>query len=206
MSYILKIVVPPLPAEDALAWRAADTICDNDDDAAPKAPVLVRLHDVLTSVYPCLCSDAAEAPDMDDTPWSDGPLINNFGSASAVLGLATDDDDGSAVAFIVAASRTLGLTVLDGQVRKIHRPQVPQPGQTYAVCVQGVANGYREATVKAAAGRVFGATPEQVGTIFATPGCRIKRGADYLTALRYQAMLRRLGCRSTIEVEQPPAA
>lgn len=203
MSYILRIVVPALPEDDALAWSAADDVCAQDDDDAPKAPVLVRLHDVLTSVYPCLCSDDAN---IDDSPWSDGPLINNFGNASATLGLETDDDDGSAVGFIVAAGRTLGLTVLDEQAGEIHRPLVPAPGSTFSVRVQGVVAGCDGAAVRAGMGRVFRATPEQVGTILATPGIQVKRGVDYLTALRYQAMLRRLGCRSSIEAEQPLAA
>lgn len=199
MSTILKIVVPPLPAADALAWAAADDVCAHEEDGAPKAPVLVRLHDVLTSVYPCLCSAAADDPDMDDPPWSDGPLINNFGSASATLGLATDDDDGSAAGFIVAAARALGLTVLDEQEGAIHRPQAAQAGAVFGVAVHGVVPGYDQAAVRRALGRVFGATGDQLGVLFAAPGCRVKRGIDYLTALRYQAMLRRIGCRSSIE-------
>lgn len=198
MSIILKIVVPPLPADDVLAWAAADDVCAREDDGAPKAPVLVRLHDVLTSVYPCLCSDAADDPDMDDPPWSDGPLINNFGSASATLGLATDDDDGSAAGFIVAAARALGLTVLDEQAGAIHRPLAPQDGSTFDVSVHGVVAGYDVAAVKRTVGRVFGADADYLRVIFDIPGCRVRRGLDYLTALRYQAMLRRLGCRSRI--------
>ena len=203
MSYILRIVVPALPDDDKVAWKAADAVCANEDDAAAKAPVLVKLHDVLTSVYPCLCSDDA---DIDDSPWSDGPLINNFGKESATLGLSTDDDDGSAVGFIIAAGRTLGLTVLDEQAGEIHRPLVPAPGHAFDVRVQGVVGGADAAAVRAGVGRVFGASPEQIGTILATPGVQVKRGVDYLTALRYQAMLRRLGCRSSIEAEPPRAA
>jgi len=199
MSIILKIVAAPLPDDDTQAWAAADDVCAHEDDAMPKAPVLVKLHDVLTSVYPCLCSDASDDPDMDDTPWSDGPLINNFGSVSASLGLATDDDDGSAAGFIVAAARTLGLTVLDEQSGEIYRPQVPRAGSTFSVAVHGVVPGYDGAAVRRGVGRVFGANADQLGVLFATPGCRVKRGVDYLTALRYQAMLRRLGCRSTVE-------
>lgn len=44
MTYIVWIVLPLLPDQPALAWAAADAICneDQDDDDAPKAAVLVN--------------------------------------------------------------------------------------------------------------------------------------------------------------------
>jgi hypothetical protein len=46
MSYIIEVTVPALPAADALRM--------SQENEAGRHPALVRLHDVLTAVYPCM--------------------------------------------------------------------------------------------------------------------------------------------------------
>ena len=87
MSYIIEIAVPALPDDDRLAWEAAIALRDSQEDEAGKDPVLVRLLDILTAVYPCMSSYPDGDPPLDECPWSDGPLIDNVGSRMAVFGL-----------------------------------------------------------------------------------------------------------------------
>src|SRR5262245_8593753 len=83
MSYNVAVVIPPVPADDAEAWKAVDALVAHQGQ---RPRVFQELHDRLTARYPCMCS----VPDdqVDDTVWSDGPLINNFLRRAAVLGMS----------------------------------------------------------------------------------------------------------------------
>lgn len=194
-----------------MAWAAADRVFDDEDDEddegdeAPPAPVLVKLHNLLTSIYPCLSSYPRDGMVMEDCPWSDGPLINNFSSQSAILGLSRSPDSADAQSLIVAASVTLGLTVLDEQTEVIHRPHIYGPEKTFSVSIHAIERGRDPDRVKADVARTFKVDQDRLRSIFSGQPYKVKHGLDYLTALRYHATLRKLGCKSAIDPEQPPA-
>ena len=118
MSYNVAILIPPVPADDDEAWKWV-----NDsgvvEEEGPRPEVFVRLHDQLTDRHPCMCS----VPDdeVDNTVWSDGPLINNFLHRAAVLGMSWSRYE-EVLPFLIKTSNDLGLTVFDWGTNTIHRP------------------------------------------------------------------------------------
>ena len=116
MSYNVAIVIPPVPASDADAWAALDDLIE---EQGPRPAVFQELHDRLTARYPCMCS----VPDdqIDDTVWSDGPLINDFLHRAAVLGVSYSRVD-EVLPFLIESANDLGLVVFDWGTEAIHRP------------------------------------------------------------------------------------
>lgn len=115
MSYNVAIVLPPVPDDDAQAWKALDTLTAAQ---GARPAVLQELHDRLTARYPCL--SALSGDDVDDGVWSDGPLIDDFGHRAAVIGIASAVDE--VLPFVVQSANDLGLVVLDWATGRIHRP------------------------------------------------------------------------------------
>lgn len=105
MSYNVAVIIPPLPADDVEAWNAANEIIAEDrKEKKPRPEVFQKLYDRLTAKFPCICS----VPDdqVDDTVWSDGPLINNFLHRAAVLGMSSPKE---ALPFLIKTTDALGL-------------------------------------------------------------------------------------------------
>jgi hypothetical protein len=115
MSYNVAIVIPPLPSDDDAAWKIVDRLIA---EKGPRPEIFQKLHDRLTKRYPCICS----VPDdqVDDTVWSDGPLINNFGHRAAVLGMSYSRVE-EVLPFLIETSNALGLAVFDWASMTIHR-------------------------------------------------------------------------------------
>ena len=119
MSYTVGLLIGPAPTTNAEAFDLFAQLNDAaDPDEAPH-PTFVKLHAQLTERFPCICNLSDE--DLDEGVWCDGPLINNFGERTAVIGCVF-----SAVAktipFVVATALGLGVTVFDWQTNQIHRP------------------------------------------------------------------------------------
>jgi hypothetical protein len=115
VSFTIAIVIPPISGNDVEAWGALDGLIAQE---GPTPPVFQELHDRLTARYPCMCS----VPDdqIDDTVWSDGPLINNFAHRAAVLGISYSRVD-EVLPFLIATATDLGLVVFDWDTGSIHR-------------------------------------------------------------------------------------
>ena len=88
------------------------------EQRGPRPAVFQELHDRLTALYPCMSS----VPDdrIDDTVWSDGPLINNFGHRAAVLGIAYSRIE-EVLPVLVETANALGLVVFDWATAKVYR-------------------------------------------------------------------------------------
>jgi hypothetical protein len=114
MSYNVAIVIPPVLTDGPEAWEALDALVEEN---GPRPAVLQELHDRLTARYPCMCS----VPDdqIDDTVWSDGPLINDFGHRAAVLGMSYSRVE-EVLPFLVETATGLGLVVFDWATGIIH--------------------------------------------------------------------------------------
>jgi hypothetical protein len=83
MSYNVAVVILPIAAGDAEAWAAVDELIEQE---GPRPAIFQQLHDQLTARYPCMC--AVPDDEIDDTVWSDGPLIDNSLQCAAVLGIS----------------------------------------------------------------------------------------------------------------------
>jgi hypothetical protein len=122
MSYTVDLIVGPVSANDKKAWEEIKVLRESYyDDAREKAPALVALHSALTVRYPCLCSYADDDPRVDESPWADGPMINNFSHEMGMLAISFSRAD-EVVPFIVREANALGITVADGQSGAIFRP------------------------------------------------------------------------------------
>lgn len=115
MSYNVAVVVPPVPANDPEAWEALDGLIEQE---GTRPDVFQILHDRLTARYPCMC--AVPDDQVDDTVWSDGPLINDFLHRAAVLGMSYSRVY-EVLPFLIATANDLGLIVFDWGAETIHR-------------------------------------------------------------------------------------
>jgi hypothetical protein len=115
MSYTIAVIAPPIPANDAEAWTALDSLIDQQ---GPVPTVFRTFHDRLTARYPCLSS----LPDdqIDDGVWSDGPLWNNFSHRAAVLGLVYSSVE-QVLPFLIETATALDLAVFDWATKQVHR-------------------------------------------------------------------------------------
>jgi hypothetical protein len=116
VSYNVAICTPPIPETDDAAWAAVDSLIDAK---GPKPAVFEELYGRLTSKYPCICTLSDDRVD-DDGVWSDGPLWNDFGHRSAVLGIVWSRVD-EVLPFLLETANALGLTVFDWGGPTIYR-------------------------------------------------------------------------------------
>jgi hypothetical protein len=123
MSYGIDIVAGEVPQsyEEALELRdevsaAHDELFETVDDLGIEepSPEMRELHRRLTALFPCICDDS-------DGPWSDGPLINNFGQQSATLGISFSRVE-EVLPFVIATATEMGFWVLDTQDERVHLP------------------------------------------------------------------------------------
>lgn len=122
MSYNVELIPEKLPANDAAAWARIEELRSvYYDDPRERHPKLTELHQLLIGTYPCLCSYSDNDPLMDESPWADGPMINNFASEMGMLAIIFSRV-GEVLPFIIRQAHALGITVADGQDGTIHRP------------------------------------------------------------------------------------
>ena len=121
MSYTVDIWSHAFPRDNAAAWSLRDELLDERDkaydagqDRVPASPEMLELHQRLRSQFPCICDD-------DTGPWSDGPLINNFGAGHAVLGISYSRV-AEVLPVLIATATEMGLHVFDGQSERLYRP------------------------------------------------------------------------------------
>src|SRR5262245_35632930 len=123
MSYTIDVlsVQPPLSYREALAVR--DAVSDARDAGLsagsepafePPSASMEELHRRLTVRYPCITTDP-------DGPWSDGPLINNFGQHAATFGISYSRVD-EVLPFVVEEATAMGFWVFDAQDEAVHLP------------------------------------------------------------------------------------
>jgi hypothetical protein len=112
---------PPETYEDTLVVRDelseardARLASGGDEPFEPPSPQMSELHRRLTSRYPCICDDPGG-------PWSDGPLINNFGQDVATLGVSYSRV-AEVLPFLVTTANEMGFWVLDCQDEILHLP------------------------------------------------------------------------------------
>ena len=114
MSYTIDIVADAMP-RDKEAWLLIHALREElYAHAGNPSPRLRALHDALTAKYPCITTDS-------NGPWSDGPLINDFGQKMAILGIGVSRVR-EVLPFVIRTATAMGFTVLDAQDQKIHRP------------------------------------------------------------------------------------
>lgn len=118
MSWVIEITHVPVAAALEDAWHQLDELREEEDAreyGSPPSEPLRRLHDRLTERYPCIMEDS-------NSPWSDGPFINDFGDKLATIGIITSRIE-DALPFVIETAIEMGMTVFDPGDEQIHRPK-----------------------------------------------------------------------------------
>lgn len=120
MSYTIDIIHVPIPDDDVDAWDFLDNDLrvSSEDDQRPLPDDVQELYRRLTARYPCITEN-------ENGPWSDGPLIEDFGHDLTILGLSFSRVE-EVLPFVIATANDLGFPVFDGQDERFHRPGQPQ--------------------------------------------------------------------------------
>lgn len=122
MSFTVDLILEDLPSNNQEAWKVIEEMrAFYYEDKSEKAEKLIQLHELLTSKYPCLYSYADNDPEMDNSPWADGPIIGNFTSKMGMLAIVSSRAD-EVFPFILESALNLCITVADGQSEQIYRP------------------------------------------------------------------------------------
>jgi hypothetical protein len=122
MSYTLDFVLSRVSSDNKEAFQELENLQERYcDDEKERNIVLVALHDALIQRYPCLCSYADDDPAIDESPWVDGPLMENFRSEMGMVAISYSRVD-EVVPFVIQTAIDLKITVFDGQTGEIFRP------------------------------------------------------------------------------------
>lgn len=125
MAYMVDIVDVPVPEDDPGAWEAReDTLAHEDPERPGPSERFSELYRLLTAKFPCIMDDP-------DGPWSDGPLINNFGVRATTLGVSFSRVR-EVLPFLVETCTSHGFVVFDPQEERVFRPSslvAPGPAQ-----------------------------------------------------------------------------
>jgi hypothetical protein len=123
MSYTVDIVSAPPPRSYEAALDLRDQLTDERDARVSgetgsrfeePSEEMRELHRRLTARFPCIC-DAPEGP------WSDGPLLNNFGQRVTTLGISFSRVE-EVLPFLIATALDMGFWVVDAQDEALHLP------------------------------------------------------------------------------------
>ena len=119
MSYTIDITKEPMSDDEVEAWNRLEELRLGEESreyGSPPGDQFLPLYEKLVSIYPCIAT-----PEGENSPWSDGPLKDNFGLKNTVLGMSFSRVD-DALPIIVKTATEMGFTVFDAQDGKIHRP------------------------------------------------------------------------------------
>jgi hypothetical protein len=122
MSWVIEITHVPVAPVDEDAWEQLEILREEEEAheyGAPPSKPLRRLYDRLSLRFPCILEDA-------NSPWADGPLINNFGDQLATVGLIVSRME-DALPFVIETATDMGFTVFDAGAEEIFRPKGWQP-------------------------------------------------------------------------------
>ncbi|HEY8100234.1 MAG TPA: hypothetical protein VIF82_05735 [Burkholderiaceae bacterium] len=125
MSFTVDLVLTDVPTDDRAAWKYIQELREEYyEDKTGAHEKLIKLHEALTKKYPCLCSFADDDPEMEDSPWADGPMLGNFASKMGMLAIVYSRVD-EVFPFILENALALNIIVADGQSEKLYRPGDP---------------------------------------------------------------------------------
>jgi hypothetical protein len=128
MSWTIEIVSVPVAEDADQAWAQLENLreeADARDYALPPSERMIELYRRLTARYPCITEDSA-------SPWSDGPLINNFGDKLTTLGII-GSRLAEALPFVLETATDIGFTVFDAADERIHRPKGWRPPLEWSI-------------------------------------------------------------------------
>lgn len=117
MSYTFAVCNATLPKEYKAAEEEAFRL---QDEPEPNPAVFHELIDQLTARYACISDPTCTHPD--DGPWCSEPMRQKSYNRATVLGLIFSRVD-EVLPFVIETATSIGLTIVDWQTGKVHRPK-----------------------------------------------------------------------------------
>lgn len=199
MTYLLHIVAREVPANDAEVLPFLEQIAGATMSIAPSQQ-LKSFRDAILKLFPCLTSYAAGDKAIDDCPWADGPLADNFKGGYGSVAISRRHDE--VIPHVLRIASDLGVTVVDEQNGAVHRPVA------YQVVLEGPLEGVEiEVAATQLAELMNQPLPQMVLLLHSRRRTLVKKGltraqADiYVTALRDRA-----SCRASVSPEPRKSA
>jgi hypothetical protein len=199
MTYTLHVIAREVPADDADVFPFLEQVAGHTVSMAPSQQ-LKSFRDAALKLFPCLTSYGANDAAVNDCPWADGPLGDNFKGGYGTVAIARRH--GEVIPHLLSIASDLGVTVADEQNRAVYRPQA------FQVVLEGPLEGVEvEVAATQLAGLMNQPLPQMVLLLHSRRRTLVKKGltrtqADvYVTALRERA-----SCRASVVAEPPRKA
>lgn len=197
MSYVIKIVVPPVPGSNRDAYGFADNLLRDSAGTAP-SPRLRQFCDALSERFPCPSTGVyGDGVDGNVCPWGDAKLMHCFTGDIGVINIVARNVE--VIPFLLRRAGTLALTVIDEQADRVHRPA------TFSVTLGAIQKHVDRQAMISKLVPLLKRTPEEVSQLLDTPHAVLKRRLDHVTAQRFAKTLDLVGCDCTIEKEMADA-
>lgn len=194
MTYLLHIVAREVPANDAEVLPFLEQIAGATISIAPSQQ-LKSFRDAILKLFPCLTSYGAGDKAIDNCPWADGPMADNFKGGYGSVAIARRHDE--VIPHVLRIASDLGVTVVDEQNGAVHRPQA------YQVVLEGVVEGVEvEVAATQLAELMNQPLPQMVLLLHSRRRTLVKKGLTRAQAEVYVTALReRASCRASVSPE-----
>lgn len=197
MSYILKVVVPPVPSDNLSVRGFANALALSSMDLPPSARLL-QFYEAITARYPCASSGAYSRASAAACPWGDTPLLDCLTGDIGVITLSYKNIE--VLSFVLRRAGALSLTVIDTQAGLVYRPA------RFRVVLASIQKNVNTGAMLGKLVPLLKCTPEQAAAMLATPNAVIRSRLDHVSAQRLVATMQLLGCNCTIEKEPSRSA
>lgn len=197
MSYILKVVVPPVPSDNLSVRGFANTLALSSMDLPPSARLL-QFYEAITARYPCASSGAYSRASAAACPWGDTALLDCLTGDIGVIALSYKNIE--VLSFVLRRAGALSLTVIDTQAGLVYRPA------RFRVVLTSIQKNVNTGAMLGKLVPLLKCTPQQAATMLATPNAVIRSRLDHVTAQRLVATMHLLGCNCSIEKEPSRSA
>ncbi|WP_426341271.1 hypothetical protein ACN9MZ_05675 [Pseudoduganella sp. S-14] len=199
MTYLLHIVAREVPANDAEVLPFLEQIAGATISIAPSQQ-LKSFRDAILKLFPCLTSYGAGDKAVENCPWADGPLADNFKGGYGSVAISRRHDE--VIPHVLRIASDLGVTVVDEQNGAVHRPQA------YQVVLEGPLEGVEvEVAATQLAELMNQPLPQMVLLLHSRRRTLVKKGLTRAQAEVYVTALReRASCRATVSAEPRKAA
>jgi len=194
MSYTLHVIAREVPADDADVFPFLEQVAGHTVSMAPSQQ-LKSFRDAALRMFPCLTSYGPADSGIDDCPWADGPLGDNFKGGYGTVAIARRHSE--VIPHLIRIASDLGVTVADEQNGSVHRPQA------FQVVLEGPLDGVEvDVAARKLAELMNQPLPQMVQLLHSGRRTLVKKGLTraqgdiYVTALRERA-----SCRATVVPE-----
>lgn len=190
MTYTLHVIAREVPANDAEVFTFLEQVAGHTVSMAPSQQ-LKSFREAASKLFPCLNSYAPGDPAIENCPWADGPLGENFKGGYGTIEIARRQDE--VIPHLLRIASDLGMTVADEQTRAVHRPQA------YQVVLDGPLPGVEvDVAATQLAELMNQPLPQMVQLLYSRRRTLVKKGLTRVQAEVYVTALReRASCMAT---------